>query len=520
MKTSYYSLLGGTLPPFQQGFPTRHDWMGSHIVLLAPDIESVLARIADFLPRVQGLLITLAPQISHQAITPCFYHLGIPAEQLSSLQELATPFIDILGSHAQSLSHIAELETELRSKSTKLEQTRTSYNTTLERLSDMVENLKRQKDRLENIITSTHVGTWEWNMQTGEIRCNDRWGEIIGYSLAELMPLDSEKRASLRHPDDIGQCNDAMVRHIQGETEYYASESRVRHKDGHWVWILDQGKVVSRTEDGQPLWIFGTCQDISQRKQFDEVISGMNEQLKTKNKELEQILFVASHDLRAPLVNVAGFSQELSETLQGAIERGLDPEIAEDMSQSVTFIRKSADKMDTLLTGLLKLSRLGRAALTITTLPMAALIERVIAENEYQIRTVGATLRISPLPDCIGDTVAMNQVLTNLLNNALKYHDPSRPPVIQISGKNENGRSVYCIADNGIGIAPIHQERIFEVFHRLDPHNPDGEGLGLAIVRQNLGRMGGSVWLESTPGTGSQFYIAMPAAPSATEMNP
>lgn len=520
MKTSYYSLLCNTPQPFQQGFPNRHDWMGSHVILLAPDLESVLTLIADILPRVQGLLITLGPKIGHQAITPCFYHLSVPTELLPNLKEFAAPFIDLLGSYSQSQSQVAELETELRSKSAKLEQTRSSYNTTLERLSNMVENLKRQKDRLENIIASTHVGTWEWNLQTSEILLNERWGEIIGYPLAELAPLHSESRTRFQHPDDIGQCNEAMARHFRGETEYYVSESRVRHKDGHWVWILDQGKVVSRTEDGLPLWMFGTRQDISERKKFDEVISGMNEQLKTKNKELEQILFVASHDLRAPLVNVAGFSQELSETLHGAIERGLDPEIAEDMSLSLTFIRKSADKMDTLLTGLLKLSRLGRAALSITTLPMDALTERVIAENEYQIRTVGASLQIGPLPDCVGDAVAMNQVLTNLLNNAIKYHEPGRPPVIQISGITENGRSVYCIADNGIGIAPIHQERIFEVFHRLDPHNPDGEGLGLAIVRQNLGRMGGSVWLESTPGTGSQFYIAMPTAPLESEKSP
>ena len=181
-----------------------------------------------------------------------------------------------------------------------------------------------------------------------------------------------------------------------------------------------------------------------------------------------------------------------------------------DITGALRHIRNSTRQMDGLLKGLLKLSRLGRAALEIRPLDMNELLARVASTFQYQIREAGADLRVANLPPCRGDDVQVVQVFANLIGNALKFREPTRPAVIAVSGVAEYGRCVYCVADNGIGIPPDKLEKIFELFHRLDPAKTEGEGLGLTIVRQILGRLQGEIRVESTPGVGSRFTVSLP----------
>ncbi len=263
--------------------------------------------------------------------------------------------------------------------------------------------------------------------------------------------------------------------------------------------------------------------EIEERKQAEEARARLNAQLEAKNKELEQIVYVTSHDLRSPLVNIDGYGKELEYAIDD-IRRALDsdktptetlealaPLLAHDIPDALRFIRTSTSKMDALLAGLLKLSRSGRVALTVDSLDMNELIAKVIEANEFQIKEAGTELEVAQLPPCKGDAVQVNQVFSNLLGNALQYLDPGRPGAIRISGRIEAGRSVYCVEDNGTGIAPAHLQNIFEIFHRLDSAKSKGEGLGLTIVQQVLGRLSGDIWVESEPGEGSRFYVALPA---------
>ena len=123
-----------------------------------------------------------------------------------------------------------------------------------------------------------------------------------------------------------------------------------------------------------------------------------------------------------------------------------------------------------------------------------------------------AAVRVEPLPACLGDEIHTNQVFANLLDNALKYRSPERPLVVTVSARTEEGSVIFRIADNGIGIAAEHQGKIFEIFHRLDPDASVGEGLGLTIAQRLLERQKGRIWVESQPGNGSTFFIALPAA--------
>ena len=264
--------------------------------------------------------------------------------------------------------------------------------------------------------------------------------------------------------------------------------------------------------------------EITERKQAEEALTLLSAQLDTKNKELERIIYVTSHDLRSPLVNIDGFGRELEQAINElrsvfnsdqtpakAIET-VAPLLAHEMPEALRFIRTSASKMDALLTGLVKLSRSGRSALTIDSLDMNELLAKVVDASEFQIKQAGAELDMGDLPPCKGDAVQVNQVFSNLLGNALQYLDPKRPGAIRISGRVEGKQSLYCVEDNGIGIAPAHQQNIFEIFHRLDPSKGEGEGLGLTIVQQILGRLSGEIRVESKPGEGSRFRVTLPAA--------
>ncbi len=247
--------------------------------------------------------------------------------------------------------------------------------------------------------------------------------------------------------------------------------------------------------------------------------------LAAKNEELQSIVYVASHDLKSPLVNIQGFSGELSkaceqidEVLHGEevpadIQKQLAPLLDEDIPESIGFIRAGTAKMQALLNGLLEVCRVGSAVLQIQALDMNEIMKYIIASMQYQINDSGAELAVDDLPGCIGDTDHVNQVFSNLLTNAVKYLDPDRKGRIHISGRVEDGESIYCVRDNGLGIAPQHQQKVFEIFHRLEPDGDvKGEGLGLTIALRILERHEGRIWVESEPGKGSKFFVSLPTA--------
>lgn len=254
-------------------------------------------------------------------------------------------------------------------------------------------------------------------------------------------------------------------------------------------------------------------------------------ELEQKNKELEQVVYVTSHDLRSPLVNIQGFGQELNyslKELQVALD-AIDEDsvrakekiaaiLNEDIKESLKYIHSSTTKMDALLSGLLKLSRVGRITTTFERLNMNILISEVANALEYLLKDADAVLEIGDLPDCYGLTTEINQVFSNLLSNAIRYCDPQRPPHIKIRGKRSKNqkRVTYYVEDNGIGIPKEYHDKIFQIFHRLKPGEIDGEGLGLAIVHKIVNRHNGKIKIKSKPGIGSTFIISLPAAPAQT----
>jgi len=280
---------------------------------------------------------------------------------------------------------------------------------------------------------------------------------------------------------------------------------------------------VSQDEIGMLYDGFNTMLAQIQLRQLER--DKAEQRLQEKNKELEQVIYVTSHDLRSPLVNIQGFSKELEFLLQSiesllksvempvATRRRLDLLFQQEIPEALHFILTSGEKMDSLLNGLLRLSRTGRAALHPEPLDMNQLVANVISEFEFQLKEHGITLTLDDLPACWGDRLQINQVFANIIGNAIKYLDPHRPGKIHISGTVAGNTAIYTVQDNGIGIAANHQTKVFEIFYRLNPKDSAGEGLGLSIVRKILSRHQGRVWLESQPGQGTTVYIELPCVP-------
>jgi signal transduction histidine kinase len=206
-------------------------------------------------------------------------------------------------------------------------------------------------------------------------------------------------------------------------------------------------------------------------------------------------------------------SLRLSEAERGQISELVDLEIPE----ALEFIARSATKMDGLLSGVLKLSRVGRAPLTIRQLDMNRLMADIVASMQFAVGQAGAVVEVEALPQCQGDQMQITQVFSNLLDNALKYLEPNRLGRIRVSGREDSTQAVYSVEDNGLGIAEEHQQSIYQIFHRLNPHIGNGEGLGLTIVRRVIDRHRGKIWVESTPGQGSTFFVALPTIGNVTK---
>ena len=295
-------------------------------------------------------------------------------------------------------------------------------------------------------------------------------------------------------------------------------------KDGSCIHVEIDGRV-GYNQDGSFKQTHCVLRDITKLKKSQEERERLLSIVAGANRELESVIRVISHDLRSPLVNINGFSHELagdckrikeffdSSDLSTDSKKKILPILEEHVPQSLDYIIKSTEKMDKLLGSLSRLSKIGKADITIRRLDMNVIVESIVKTMQFQIQEVRAEITCGDLPDCMGDEMQVNQVFSNLLNNALKYLDPERDGRINISGKVEAGQSIYCVEDNGVGIAKNNQGSVFELFYRTHTKTDiEGEGVGLSVVARILDRINGEARLESEEGKGSRFFISLPHA--------
>jgi len=250
-----------------------------------------------------------------------------------------------------------------------------------------------------------------------------------------------------------------------------------------------------------------------------------NATVRLKSEEVEAFVYIVSHDLRSPVINLQGFARELERgcaelretvaTLQlpdqarGRLITLLD----EDINGTLPYITASVTKFERLINALLGLSRTGRYPLHPAPIDVAEVVRATLDALRHSIEDAGARITIGVLPQAVADATAVGQILANLIGNALKFGAPDRALLVEIGGAADGQHARYWVRDNGRGIPSEAKPRLFQVFQRFHPDVTPGDGIGLATVRRLVERLGGTVWAESEADVGSTFQFTLPIRP-------
>ncbi len=428
------------------------------------------------------------------------------------------------------------------------------------------QQLHESEERLKLALMGADLGMWDWNVVTGEVRFNERWAEMTGYSLEEIEP-HVRSREKLIHPDDRPRVREMFRRHSERETLYYQAQYRCLTKSGDWIWVLDKGQVTHRDVQGFPLRFVGTCLDITEAKQIEaervlieqqkqrsheelekrvaertQELASANQQLRyeinerkraeeeaVKSKEFAEganrakndFLANMSHELRTPLNHIIGFTELVAGKSFGDINA--------TQEEFLNDVLNSSHHLLSLINQILDLSKIeaGKQDLNLSNVPFQDLLESsltMVREKAFKKR-IRISLHIDKgSPEFLsGDAGKLKQVMYNLLANSVKF-TPNEGQIEIHCGvqKNEGGdprevdgdRLLVGVKDSGIGIASADLERIFQPFEQAESsasRKYEGTGLGLPLARKLIELHGGRLWAESAGlGRGATFRFTVP----------
>ena len=373
--------------------------------------------------------------------------------------------------------------------------------------------LRSSESSLADAQRIAHVGNWELDLASNGLT----WSAEI-FRIFEIDPREFgasyEAFLAAIHPDDRAMVNQAYTNSVANRTPYDIVH-RLLMKDGRIKYVNERCETYYEP-DGKPLRSLGTVHDITERQRNEEKVRALNQELEERvskrtaelenaNRELEAFAFSVSHDLRAPLRAIDGFSQILVEDY----ERELDPEAR----RLLGVVRQNTTRMTKLIDDILSFSRASRRDMEKTDINIGTLGQSVF--EELRAAAPGRTLRLElgDLPPARGDQAMMRQVLTNLMSNAIKFTGPRAETVIEIGGVVGGDENEYHIRDNGVGFDMQYVDKLFGVFQRLHTAEEfEGTGIGLAIVKRIVTRHGGRVWAESRLGEGTTIHFTLPCA--------
>lgn len=366
----------------------------------------------------------------------------------------------------------------------------------------MIAKLQHSREWLATAINAGRIGLWERDLIARTLVLGGRWADILGTTAQAFGAVTEQSFIDLCHPGDLPRVAERFAAYLKDPREPYADEFRLQHSHGHWVWVLARGKLAERTSDGRARRIVGTYVDISELKAAQ---SAREQQQAAEQASAMKTQFLGrvSHELRTPLNAVIGFSQ----LMQLDDSTPLTPQQAERLAH----IERAGRHLLGLITDLMDLSRieLGAVELQSTVLDVGELLADSLA-------MVGAQLQQRQLAvssDIESDPLRLRQCLLNLLSNAIKYSDS--PGTLRLGARTAGpGEVELWVWNSGVGMTPAQLERLYEPFNRLgrDASHAEGTGIGLAISRQLIERMGGRIAATSEAGAWAQFSVTLPAA--------
>ncbi|MDR7270637.1 PAS domain S-box-containing protein [Pelomonas saccharophila] len=386
------------------------------------------------------------------------------------------------------------------------------------------ERLVRNEQQLSLAMRGAALGLWDWQVASGEVHVNERWAEMLGYRVEEIEPhLDSWR--ALVHPDDWAAIDASLLPHLRGHTDSYRCEHRLRHRDGHWIWVLDAGQVVERDAEGRALRALGIHLDVTDRRAAIDELERSRRELELRVRErtaaLEQATaearaaneaksaFLAniSHEIRTPMNAIVGMSRLLSRST-----------VDTEQAARIATIESAAGHLMTLIGDVLDLSKIEAGHMELEQLPLALpeLLRQSLGlfSPQAQAKGVGLRLHAAGLPErLLGDPTRLRQAVLNLVANAVKFTDRGEVVLSVVQLPDASGAAVklrFEVSDTGPGFAPEVAGRLFSAFEQGDAsmaRRHGGTGLGLAITRRIAEMMGGEVGLASEPGRGARFWF-------------
>ncbi len=388
---------------------------------------------------------------------------------------------------------------------------------------DITERVTRYKQLLQqqemHRITEQafHFGSWEKNLQTGELICSEGLYELMGH-LPETMNHNCEDYTSFftfldkRDNEMVSQTVQEAIKNHQP----FRLEHRVLTQSGKKKVLMVVGRPVLN-EQGMVSLLVGSIADITILRQYEHDLRLKIEELQRSNSELEQFAYAASHDLQEPLRKISAFV--------GRLRNKLGDELEEEAEDYMRRTLQAIDRMKSLIDALLLLSRVTRQGNVRESVPLNQIVQEVLEDLDAQVLEKQACIEMDELPVVDAVPVQMRQLFYNLLSNALKFTDSSRTPHIQIKVRPlplEETQSQLLsphfqwteisVNDNGIGFEPQYKERIFQVFQRLNGRSEyEGTGIGLALCRKIVEFIGGTITAESQPGQGTRFVFYLPS---------
>ncbi|MFZ2301602.1 MAG: ATP-binding protein [Gallionella sp.] len=372
-------------------------------------------------------------------------------------------------------------------------------------------NLRASEHGLNEAQRIAHLGSWNLDIVNNVLT----WSDEI-YRIFEIDPekfgATYESFLNAIHPDDREQVNNAYTESLKNRVPYNI-EHRLLMKDGRVKYVNEICETFYGKDD-RPVRSFGIVHDITERKQLEEKVNELNRNLESRviertalleasNKDMEDFSYSISHDLRAPLRAINGFSKILQEEYADRLD--------DEGKRLLNVVGDNARKMGELIDGLLAFSRAGRSEIMRSPIDMKKLVSSVWEELKPKMAGRNVHLDIRDMPPAEGDPAMIRQVVLNLLSNAVKFTEQRADAQVEIGWQTGEHETVYHVKDNGVGFDMQYADKLFGVFLRL--HGMDefeGAGIGLAIVKRIVTKHGGRVWAEGRPNEGATIYFALP----------